>query len=606
MAETLSIGLQLRLDEFLTEIKKIPDISAQEARDMASGMRRELRAIDKAAQNTANELRKAAKAGGDIPKAITPATGALDRFTAAAKGLNSSPIISNLESMGALFIGVGGNVSRVAMTFTTAVRPVATLGTLFSALPAGVQQTAIQFGVAGVAAAGLALAFSSAVTRARETADAMAEVSIALHEQAAAGDVAARVLLATYAPALEAVAAREVLLKRDTDAANVRLLRQGPNAVAAAAGWDRLSYAAGVGFSEAWKEFTTLPGLETVLVRMGQQALNDEIAFGGMRRALEDLNTEIGKTDAAKIQTAFNASKMRGGSASYDIAADLRATVTAWNAAEEAATRAGVAAREARGGLDAFGGGFVEASEAITAHFTRTVPRARAEIEGFGKAANEVGIELTDSSKVWANASREELDALGAYAVGVVTDVSAGITAITDLIIGNYERRVAAGEKLSVAEMRNANRLDALAKTAAISAMSVSALVTYFALVRDLALIPGNAPFAIAEAATIVAASMIAPAVQVLGQPVPFPYAQRNDNGGHAQSFDANGDGVLQPGERQQAYANAYGSGNLGSGGGADRSARTHVTIGLDPSLRSLSITSDVRVGKSPRRAGGL
>lgn len=60
-------------------------------------------------------------------------SGAFQRLAAAGKSLNQNDMVSQLETVSALFIQVGGNVSRVASLTTSLIRPVAILGTVFGA-----------------------------------------------------------------------------------------------------------------------------------------------------------------------------------------------------------------------------------------------------------------------------------------------------------------------------------------------------------------------------------------------------------------------------------------------------------------------------------------
>ena len=109
----------------------------------------------KAAEHAAAEQAKAAE------RAAAANATAASKFGAAAKSLQQSSIISEAETISALFIQMGGNVSRVASVFTSLIRPVATVTTAFG--PMGIAIAAI-----GVAAAAVPLGVSKLVAAAIE------------------------------------------------------------------------------------------------------------------------------------------------------------------------------------------------------------------------------------------------------------------------------------------------------------------------------------------------------------------------------------------------------------------------------------------------------
>lgn len=213
---------------------------------------------------------------------------------------------------------------------------------------------------------------------------------------------------------------------------------------------------------------------------------------------------------------------------------------------------------------------FREATEEMREHFRREVQDVAAEVNGLTVSASRVGIAIQDTTQTLSNASKEDLAILRDHALAAIGNVFQGVSAITDQIVAQYERRVAAGEELGTKEMKAANRLAALSKVAQIGAMTVNAVSTWFSLTRDLAAIPGNAAFAPFEAAGIIAASMIAPAAQIIGSPIPFPNVE--ENVGKSPTFQ---DPVEERGTAA-GYADAFGAGNLSGGGGSNRSAASN------------------------------
>lgn len=507
------------------------------------------------------------------------------------KGIRSGAdaVSRSVDHLSTRFSGFGGVAEKALKKLGGTGNEVADV--LFDfAIP--IAEMATGFGAAGVAAAGLGAAVVGVGVAAGVTAAAVYGITNAaveardrLTDQGLAAEIPADAQrsLAVYESSLAS-------LRTEVDLLVVSLGGElsgelaGLNVTLAQMVRDTRSWTSSI--DENWNAFIdwtdTLKGTKSILVGFGLEVARGVDQWMKQAEALAESERQI-----SAIQKLINdpASKVH-----VDTGEDLMALFIAdATKANEKTGELKKTVKDTSGALDEMGGKFVKATEDIRSNFLRITPKTKAELEGITVSAHEVGIAVTDSSRKLSNASQQDLDTLRDYTVGVVADVAAGIGTITDLIIDNYERRVAAGQVLGEAEMRNANRLDALAKAAQITAMSVAAISTWFSMTRDLALIPGNAVAAPFEAAGIVLAGMIAPAAQILGEPVPFPNVSRDV--GDSPTF---ADPVEERGTAA-GYADAYGAGNLSrsksSGGGA-------LTIDLS---RAASQLLRVTPGKSGR-----
>jgi hypothetical protein len=128
-----------------------------------------------------------------VVKTNTAAGGMGSAFSKAAKELQQSPLISELETVSSLFIQVGGNVSRVASIVTSSIRPLATMNEMMKAM--GV--SALQLG-APVAVAG---GFAAVAFGAKMLADTGVEAANALDKMGVTVDPEAQAKLKAYTAA---------------------------------------------------------------------------------------------------------------------------------------------------------------------------------------------------------------------------------------------------------------------------------------------------------------------------------------------------------------------------------------------------------------------
>lgn len=141
------------------------------ARDAQKAQQVAADAVRKSWQATSTAQAKAAET------AAAASASAASKFGAAAKQLQQSSIISEAETISALFIQMGGNVSRVASIFTSLIRPVATVTTAFG--PMGIAIAGI-----GVAAAAVPLGMSKLVSSAEEARGRLVALNIEVNKGA--------------------------------------------------------------------------------------------------------------------------------------------------------------------------------------------------------------------------------------------------------------------------------------------------------------------------------------------------------------------------------------------------------------------------------------
>lgn len=615
MAETLSIALELRLDEFRAAFKQVPEISAQEARDMVTGIRKELRALNAAAEESAAKMTKVATAGKKAAAESAVAAGGFAKFSAAAKGLNANPVISQLESMGALFIGIGGDVSRVAMTFTTAVRPVSTLGVLFGELTVATQAATIGLGsvAAGAAAgAGLLMAYRSHLQGVVEDGIEAADKLDAFKSRATLPQETISVL-ERYKYTLGLLADEE-LRRTAEESARVAEESAGINQIFRANGIEvaSLSEALG-GLYFAWLD--QVPILGSVIGLYGQ--VKDGIREVGKEALAGPSLAAVGLGNLYKgLQFTGEAAK--------DLAEQIRKAVQA--AADAAETRAAENRREAEA---------IREQDAAYRLLASTAEKhLRRYVEGVKKTIAEESALREYEMGVWNawNAAREQReenvhqilqtvaeDYQRAIALekqlqserntGLVqyTQAAAGaMSAFSDLIstgtaetIESYERRREAGERTTDEEYVAYKRALHDRRVASVTEIVTQAAVAYAGMVAQMA--PYAGPAAPALAATTVGLGLIAPLAALLGESIPWGVT-----GESGPQPDYSGEWV------PQSVFGALGGGNGGGRGGAREGDGTaarsgqsaaSVTVRLDRRTSRLRVVQDPP-GKAGWRGG--
>jgi hypothetical protein len=217
-------------------------------------------------------------------------------------------------------------------------------------------------------------------------------------------------------------------------------------------------------------------------------------------------------------------------------------------------------------------------------------------IEAINDAIIRRRVEEDKTTRVVGFASGERGDLLAKeleYVSDAFAAVSDGVTSLTQQVIDQYTERLQAGDEISAREVERARTAIAIQKATQLASLTASAVVTWFNMTRDLSLIPGNAVGAPFEAAAIVAASMIGPAAQILGQTIPFPPGSQGQGTGGEPGVAPTSVGPApdqNPNVRDEGYGSAPGV--VGSG----KSSRTSYSGSGEVTL-AVTFT-DGRIGK--------
>ncbi len=540
----------------------------------------------------------ARKIAGSFDRGLAPVqqtTSALQRFGEAAKGLNANPLISNLESMAALFIPMGGNISRVSMTIATAARPVATLGVLFGQLPPAMIATATAAGAVTVGVGAMGAAIAIAGGQAVEAAGKVSELVEELEKSAKDGSMSARHELERYGEQVLAVKALEEL-HADTLKEQNRLLLAGADATAKQAkGWENLSSGM-LSLSANWESFKANTGINSFLMWMGKEDIDNAKAQAEFVDILTKSRENLHITKEAE-----EALKKKGEQDAADAAA-RRSQALAAEARNLQALQSLVANQ-----IDLPDPGmFAITSEEIEDNWA--VERAAA-LEQF-----ELEKQLSmERRALWEEETRAR-QAMGSAVMAVVQNSMNGISALvefsTEQTISTYAQMIRAGEDLSAQDESRYKRALAARKVAAIAEVLTNAAVAYAGMVANLAPTMGAA--APGVAAAIVGTSVIAPLTQVLGESIPWSVGGGAETTEHPKwveeafgtertsGFERFWDRTFGRGEGFEDTDDYDGGRAQGGGGSTSRSSRRSSTavVSIDPRTRNLRI-EDAVPGKS-------
>ena len=183
--------------------------------------------------------------------------------------------------------------------------------------------------------------------------------------------------------------------------------------------------------------------------------------------------------------------------------------------------------------------------------------------------------------------TRDEAQKNAETAIDSIDKILDATQDLTDFVVDSYQRRADAGEELNEAERRAANTAFRIGQAAALAQIGIHLAVAFAGFV---AAYSASGPFALlgATAEVAAAAAAIAP---ILGQTPPFPMGESPNLVGESPQRS---DPVEDRGTRE-GYADAYGAGNVSSGGGRDRSSRMMVGGG---EVALTFVFRDGRVGK--------
>jgi hypothetical protein len=151
MADDVAVArsmILLELSNFRKELATLGPATGDAAKDMSKALLIELKKIEAGAKATATAAAKESAKAAEEAKKTAKAAG--KTWNEVAKNMQSNQMISDMEQIGSMFILVGGNVSKAAMLFTSAVRPIAMVSELFG------PQAMLMLGLAAIPALGLA------------------------------------------------------------------------------------------------------------------------------------------------------------------------------------------------------------------------------------------------------------------------------------------------------------------------------------------------------------------------------------------------------------------------------------------------------------------
>lgn len=566
-------------------------------------------------------------------------------WAAAAKSIQSSQVVSQLETVSALFIQVGGSVSRAASLITSSIRPVATVGSVLQSVG----------GSAGFAAAGVAglvgttaAAAGGAALLASAASSAVAELE-KMHQEV---DPAARAQIVAYRAAHQDLT---IALDKLKVAVGSGLAEDIATIVEAAAG--------GVASFTRWYQSTegarnALAGLRDEVANFTSFGLFSAVTDGidDMAAAAEDAKVSVDGLSSADIfggsakdQAALRAHELQNqAKAAREAAqamAQLRqedqqlvqeqaARIAATNQLDDVTARLNrtmlgdreqiladydeqiekiVQLGEKSRDLDAANAAAAAAEQArdrklhdLSVQHTRDIVASTRAWQDLITTTERSAEDATTAIKGMLREMARESSAaqlqLGQDAAQTAAGVLGNLATVTGGIVDSYEARRQAGETFSQAEAAAGNRALQQQKYLSLAQAGISATLagigTYTALVAEL--VP---PPAAAIAAGIVTASSYAAAASGInaGTPAFFTYPAPPGTSYNGGMVDTNGDGSADtPGAiaAKGGSVQRPGGGDVGSGA----SSRTGRGSSL-PRGQRVTVVVDGRTGK--QRRGG-
>lgn len=131
------VAIKADLSHLLKEMKKVSPEAAAMTKDLVSAVNKNLKDLEKGYDKVNKQI---------VDKTKSAAKTAGKSWNDIAKSMQSNQMISDLEQVGSMFMLVGGNVSKMAMIFTSSIRPLAMVSEVLTQA----------FGPAGPALLGLA------------------------------------------------------------------------------------------------------------------------------------------------------------------------------------------------------------------------------------------------------------------------------------------------------------------------------------------------------------------------------------------------------------------------------------------------------------------
>ena len=220
------------------------------------------------------------------------------------------------------------------------------------------------------------------------------------------------------------------------------------------------------------------------------------------------------------------------------------------------------------------------------------VARGAAEVQTLGA---QVGADMDAGMAAWSKSTAASVSTTIASMAG---DAIGSISSITDSIVDSYSARVAAGEELTLAEAREANRALAATKTLSITQAGISSALLGISAMAQLSATGVPAPVAAALATSFAAAAFAASVVGIQnGSPPRFHMG----GGGQPAEQGAQRDALGLDDTPSQDEVTPSGGGKPGLDAGVTSRSRGGggvVEVRVDPRLGRLEVRNVRRPGK--------
>jgi hypothetical protein len=570
VAADLSIGIALELAEFNRQFATLGPTAEKEAKLMAAGIRRSLKDAERAAGQSARKIKS------DVGGSLRDIEGIASRVLEKMGG--------GFGDLGDILFDVVGPLSGVSAGFGAAAA-------------AAVQAGAAVAGVYALASAADALA-QAAVEASHRLGETNEE--IVAYEQGTRDLKAATDELTV---SIGSGVAGEVGVLKKALADSIPVLQQW-----SAAGYELYrEVLAGMtlGLTEVVAALET--DLYTALTNTTREVLDAEVGMVQYTVSLREASAAAAALSndmerQAQADEALGAAQQRLADARAKAAQKASDDVKSAADEEAAAWARGMAELEAYG----------QKSDVV---FDAQLKRHQAEqdaIRDTGKALDDVNAKLDEVSAdinkkldEWGDEqkqrTKEALEDLALIVVDTAQQIGDTLMAINQRTIDDYMARIDAGEKLSQAELRELDKAVARQKAASIAQAAASAAVAGVGVAAQLA--PALGPFGVAAGVAVGAGLFYASMAAIESESAlkfdPWDYMFGGDSGEADQRNLLTNAGDDPSAEDFEGGGKAPQAPDMQ---GARTSRGGAIRIELDDRLKRLSVTSDTRPGKRPRR----
>lgn len=560
---TLSIGVVAELGAFKKSLSEIPGIGAQEARDLAAGIRRELGAAERAAASAAKGVSSSWRT--ELSAVEATAKKAFERIGGSI-GPVGSAAVDLAKSFGAVGVAAGG---AAAVGGGLAIMALSLDAILDSALAADQRLTALGITVADHAAL---QAYSAATS----------DLDVALDElRTIVGGALAEDLTTVVQAAAAGVRSFTDLYDSTEDLRDSLTLLQRAATAVGSLGLSELALSTLDSAAAANQAVIALDGL-TDAQRLEVEAQQD--AIEGARQQAIATRDEAAATAAATAAVRALEEERRAASAAAEsrLAAELTRE-KAYYAEVDRALQAyddSVAASAARQAAE------VEAS---------TEAQRQAYLDLYRAIQEERRTDAAEADRIRDGMLRAELDLAAA--------LNSAFSTVTNSIVAGYERRAGAGEQLTESEKRAAMTAYTIAQGLAVAQATISAVVLASNIAASLSYVSG--PFAVGIGVATAGAFLAAQLATIASTPPPeFPGGLSTPSEDHR--LVGIQEGELIASRRAAAtpgLAEAIASANAGRPlEGQQRPTETVVHVSLDRRLRRLRVDAGRPGKRSTRR----